>query len=145
MVGAIATKSHIKRRVRHWLNLMGYNRPWKVGVSFYDHRKGEHVDDKDHPCYACIEAQPQYHRAVLSIDPFHHSWESKSEKLDECLRHELAHGITSPLTQFCTHLIDSLIADPQAREAMTSQLEDVDDAVVNLIAYMPVFDDHEEE
>jgi hypothetical protein len=131
---AVASKRTVMARTRYWSKLIGLD--WKLHVEFCD---DEHPPDKDDlDCYCCLEPQPQYKRAILSIHRTHPAWET-------CLRHELGHAVVSPLAQFAMHLVEKFVSDTKVRAAMVAQLNDAEDQTVTWFAEMPGWEVHEDD
>ena len=106
---------------------MGRNKPWRIGLRFYDHPELPDATDPD--CYACIEAQPQYRRAKLHVSLAHPNFE-KEANLDNLIKHELGHTFTAEMVQWTTHVLEELVTDPAVRKAMVSHLLDLEDRCI---------------
>jgi len=132
------TQDEFRARVKHWASQLGFVRPWRVSVKFYKHP--DLPDDTDPDCYCCAEVQAQYHRVRIHVSLRHPGLEKETHGLDHLIRHELAHAITSSLTQWAAHVVERFVADPAIQKAMLDQLNDVEDVCVNWVADLPAFD-----
>jgi len=137
------TQDEFRARVKHWAKELGFVRPWRVSVRFV--KQGELIDPNDPECYAAHAYQPQYHRGTIYADLRHPGWEKEIHGLDHLIRHELAHGITSDLSQWAAHLVERFVSDEAVRKAMLDQLYDLEDICVNRIADIPALDDGEDD
>ena len=127
----VASKREINRLVKHYVDLLGFSRPWRLAVVFHDSRDKDFCYPKEPGVYACAESEPQYHRAWVHIDPYHEGWGKEDGQLEECIRHELFHVFLSAYTHAADHAVGN--------RTVRGILEDLEDELVNRLATMPVW------
>jgi hypothetical protein len=110
--------------------------PWRIVLRFYYLKKGELPDASDPDCYACAITYAQYHKVEIRIAPDHPSIKEEGTDLYRLLLHETFHSFFGSLNDL---LLSTLPPDLRDNEGFTSLWDAVEDAAVDRLSAMPIF------